>query len=332
MDTVATSQSVHERLLPQVDAARKAEQQLYEHYGLENRSHYVELSSGRRVRVVECGGGPPLLLIPGGVGDGYIWAPLIAQLRGYRLLVVDRPGGGLSDSVDHTRVDVRRLAAETLTAVLDHFAVDRLPIVCNSMGGLWSFWFALQSPERVAALIQLGCPALILDTSAPLPMRLMSIPLLNRLLINQMIPESMEEARQEITFLGHEEQVGANFPEAMAACGYYFPRLPTYKTAFLSLMQAMLTPRGAAARYAFDKDELRQVQPPVLYIWGDNDPFGSLDTAQRAEVITPRAELHERQGGHLPWWDDADACARLVRDFLNTGIGNRPSLNKPNHR
>ena len=227
---------------PEVSAAREAEERLYEHHGLEKTAHRVDVKADLQVRVVESGSGPPLLMVPGGVGDGWIWAPLMAELDGYRLLVLDRPGGGLSDAVDHRRVDVRQLAVETLTAVLDYFEIERAPIICNSMGGLWSFWFALARPERVEALLQLGCPALILNTSAPFPMRMMSVPILNQLLVKQMIPDNKEDVRESVTFLGHPAPVGERWPEAMCACGYHFRHLSKYKTAWLSLMEAMLTP------------------------------------------------------------------------------------------
>ncbi|MFW6184598.1 MAG: alpha/beta fold hydrolase [Chloroflexota bacterium] len=311
------SQPTLRRSDARVAAARQAEQRLFEHYDLVVEPHFVTLKSGRNVRVLESGHGAPLVLVPGGVGDGWIWAPLMAHLRDYRLLVVNRPGGGLSDGVDHTQVNMRQLAVEVLTAVLDHFRLERAPIICNSMGGLWSFWFALAQPQRVLALLQFGCPALLLSTSAPFSMRLQSVPLLNRLLVKAMIPDSAEAARQLPGFLGHDERVGANWPQPMADCGYRFPRLPTYKTAWLSLMESVLTLRGAAQRYALGADELRQVQTPVLYTWGDNDPFGDLEAAYKAEKITPRAELTEWQGGHLPWWDDAAGCVDCMHDFLN---------------
>lgn len=314
--TITAPEFTVEQPNPQVNAAREAEARLYAHYGLETTAHGIELETGEQVRVVESGSGSPVLMVPGGVGDGWIWAPLMAELDGYRLLVLDRPGGGLSDVVDHRRVDVQQLAVDTLTAVLDHFEIERAPIICNSMGGLWSFWFALARPERVETLLQLGCPALILNTSAPFPMRLMSIPLLNKLLVKQMIPDTREDVRESVTFLGHPPSVGKSWPGEMCACGYHFRHLSKYETAWLSLMEALLTPWGANERYAFGAEEVRQVQPPVLYIWGDDDPFGDLQTAREATRLTPDAELHVWQGGHLPWWDDAEACGRLIRAFL----------------
>ena len=314
---IAYSHQKLEQENPQVMAAQQAEQRLFDYYSVDVKNHYVELGTGQRVRVIESGNGMPLLLMPGGVGDGWIWAPLMAELSGYRLLVVNRPGGGLSDGVDHRWVDVRELAVEVLTAVLNHFRLDQTAIIANSMGGLWSFWFALACPEQVSSLIQLGCPALILNTSAPIPMRLMSVPFLNRLLVKAMIPSNPEKARDMPKFLGHPQAVGDNWPEAMAACSYHFPQLPTYKTAWISLMEVMLSLRGSKSRYAFTADQLRRVQQPVRYVWGDSDPFGDLAAAHQAQQITANATLHKWQGGHLPWWDDSTACSRLIRAFLD---------------
>ncbi|HSM56228.1 MAG TPA: alpha/beta hydrolase, partial [Candidatus Sulfomarinibacteraceae bacterium] len=271
LDSASSTVGTLRRSDTRVAAARQAERRLFQHYDLEVEPRFVTLRSGRNVRVLESGHGTPLVLVPGGVGDGWMWAPLMAQLRDYRLLVVNRPGGGLSDGIDHRQVDMRQLAIEVLTAVMDHFRLERAPIICNSMGGLWSFWFALAHPQRVSALLQFGCPALLLGTSAPLFMRLQSVPLLNRLLVKAMIPDSAEAARRLPTFLGHEERVGANWPQPMADCGYHFSHLPTYKTAWLSLMESVLTLRGAAQRYALGADELRHVQLPELYAWGDSD-------------------------------------------------------------
>jgi pimeloyl-ACP methyl ester carboxylesterase len=315
---IAYRQLTFDRTASQVAAAQEAETRLFDHYGLEVKTHFVELEEPNiRVRVLESGSGPALLFVPGGVGDGWIWASLMAKLKGWRLIVVNRPGGGMSDGIDHRAVDVRQLAVDTLTSVLDYFNLERIPVIGNSMGGLWSFWLALDRPERVAGMVQLGCPATILGTNAPIPMRLMSVPGLNRLLVKMMVPNSLEKARELPTFMGHPKEVGANWPEAMAGCSYQFPRLPTFETAWLSLMERVLNLRGAKPDLRLGEEALRRVQQPVLFIWGSHDPFGSLEVAHRAKEAVPDATLREVGVGHLPWWDDADKCAGLIRGFLS---------------
>src|SRR5690242_14278668 len=94
---------------PRVVAAQQAEENLLQYYNLRAQSHEVELAyPSMRVRVVEIGEGEPVLLVPGGVGDGYVFLPLIAHLTRRRYIVINRPGGGLSDGIDHHQVDLRR--------------------------------------------------------------------------------------------------------------------------------------------------------------------------------------------------------------------------------
>jgi 2-hydroxy-6-oxonona-2,4-dienedioate hydrolase len=327
---MAYPQLTLERNDPQVAAAQEVEDRLFDHYGLVVKTHFVEVREASiRVRVLESGGGSAVLVVPGGVGDGWIWASLMAKLKGWRLIVLNRPGAGMSDGIDHRAVDVRQLAVQTLTSVLDYFNLEHVPVIGNSMGGLWSFWLALDRPERVAGMVQLGCPATILGTSAPFPMRLMSVPRLNRLLVNMMVPNSLEKARDLPTFMGHPKEVGANWPEAMAGCSYQFPRLPTFKGAWLSLMEWVLNLRGTKPGLGLGEEALGRVQQPVLFIWGNRDPFGSLEVAHRAAEAVPNAALHQVGVGHLPWWDDADECAGLIRGFLSKEAQwsvTRPSL------
>ena len=68
--------------------------------------------------------------------------------------------------------------------------------------------------------------------------------------------------------------------------------------------------------------ELRGVTQPTLFAWGRNDPFGSPDDGRAATDLMPEARLEVVGTGHLPWWDEPDECARLVRDFLGRS-GNR---------
>src|ERR687885_131706 len=161
-----------------------AERRLFEVYGLEVESRFVQLGEPRmRARVTEGGEGAPVVLVHGGGGVGATWAPLMARLSGVRLVVVDRPGFGLSGGFNYRGVDLRRHAVAFLESLLDALGIERAAFVGNSMGGLWSFWLALDRPERVSMVAQLGSTALLLDTLAPLPMRLLSVPGLNRLVL-----------------------------------------------------------------------------------------------------------------------------------------------------
>ena len=81
---------------PKVIAARAAEKALFDHYGLRAKEHYVTLAQqGIRVRVLEIGNGEPVVIVPGNTGDVFPLASLLAELKGRRIIAINRPGGGL---------------------------------------------------------------------------------------------------------------------------------------------------------------------------------------------------------------------------------------------
>lgn len=75
------------------------------------------------------------------------------------------------------------------------------------MGGWSTFQLAGGAPARVSRMVMIGCPAVILDTSAPLPMRLVSLPVLGNGLVKLMAPSSPAKARDVPRFLGHPVEV-----------------------------------------------------------------------------------------------------------------------------
>jgi len=306
---------------PRSKAALDAEQRLFAHYGLEYKVHFVEMSEPNlRVRVLEVGAGQPLLMVPGGTGDALFFAALMAELRGWRMIALNRPGGGLSDGIDHRQVDVRRLAINTLRSVADAFELDHVPIVCNSMGGLWSFWFALDSPERVSKMAQMGCPALILNTSAPFFMRLLGVPGINRFIAPKMKPKSIDTVLDGLRFQGSSQEDIDRMPKAAAEAAYHFFQLPTYLDTWITLVSAVATLTGGNRRYQLRAEQLQRVQQPVLFVWGENDPFGNLRIARQAARIIPNAKLHEMHTGHLPFLDKPQECGRIIREFLSEEI------------
>lgn len=110
-----------------VMAAREAEQTAYQYYGVEYEEHFLELSDVEsRLRLIETGTGPPLVLISGGEGMGYRMFPLLSELQNFTVYLMDRPGGGLSDGID---------ALET-PGVHDHLdelgTVERIVVQCQN--------------------------------------------------------------------------------------------------------------------------------------------------------------------------------------------------------
>jgi hypothetical protein len=162
MMTAATTTSAE----PGADRYRQAERRLWSRYGLEPTERFVELSSPAvKLRVVEVGSGPAVLFIPGTAGTGPYWGALVRELKGFRCLLLDRPGWGLSTPRDYSSVEYRSAVADILRGALDVLEIDRADVVGASIGDLWpcslrlgtrpgsagsSYWAESQSWPRAA--------------------------------------------------------------------------------------------------------------------------------------------------------------------------------------
>lgn len=301
-----------------IEAARRAEQRVYEYYGCDYTEHFVDVDElGLRMRVVEVGTGPPIVLITGGNGVGLEWAPLVPELPGHTLYIMDRPGAGMSDGIDHRSIPFRHQAVCATKALFDHFDLDTAPVVGNSIGGHWAITFALEHPERVSSLALLGCPAFYPGTSAPLPLRLGSLPVVGGILFERVIQaDDSTDARSNWAFLGQAEKTVERLPEEFAEAWYRMQNLPHAKLAWVSLLQTVVRIRGARSSVALTPDDLRDVTVPVLLIWGAEDAFGAIERGRKGASRFPDVEFHEVGVGHLPWLDEPGRCGELILEFV----------------
>jgi pimeloyl-ACP methyl ester carboxylesterase len=113
---------------------------------------FVDVPGGRLFAVEE-GVGPPLILIHAAIVDHTSWDPMVPALisAGYRVIRYDLRGFGAS-----TTDDVEYSDRADLRAVLDAFGVRHAAIVGNSKGGHIALEMAIESPDRVVAVVPIG--------------------------------------------------------------------------------------------------------------------------------------------------------------------------------
>lgn len=294
---------------------REAEHKLAAELGLELSDRFLDIARPvARARVLECGTGEPVLFVHGGGGMANQWLPLIAAMHGIRAIAVDRPGCGLSDTYDYAdEPSVRHHAVEFLGNVIDALGLSSVDVVGNSMGGLWALWFALERPERVRSLVLVGCPALVVGTSAPVAMRLMSRTPLGRVLEAR---AKLSTMRRVMKMMGHSTAVLDQLPAGLMELSVQGGNIAGAGHSFRSLLARMLRLRGAQADCALDAEQLSLVEVPVAVIWGSNDPFGDLDAAQRVAAAVS-AQVRVVGEGHLPWIDDPRGVATELESFLS---------------
>ena len=266
---------------------------------------------------MEAGRGDPVLLIHGGGGLAANWAPLLGRLQSHlRLIAPDRPGCGLSDKVDYRSVAFREHAVDFMKSTMDELRLDTAAIIGNSIGGFWSIVFALAYPDRVSKLVLIGAPAGI-DRWIPPMMRLLGVPVVNRLLYATVGKPSLKNTGEIFgrMLVANVHQLPAEFLE----CAHAGSVLPGAQHSWLTMLEEFLTPRGLNPKY-YLREEMREIQQPTLFIWGDKDAFAppSIGIEVSNTMLDARVAVVP-EAGHLPWLDAPDRCAELIVDFLKSG-------------
>lgn len=302
-----------------------AERRLLDRHGVDAVPVLIDVPGGR-ARVLTGGEGRPVVLVIGGGMTAAMWAPLLPHLTGFTTHLVELPGAGLTDAVGYRRGELRTTAVQFLDRILEGIGLDRVPFVGHSMGGLWATWLALDRPDRVAAIAYVGCPALVLGTSAPLPLRLSTLTPLHRL-VTWLDPPSPEQVDRMARTAQEDLRDLPQLRDLFVAAG----RLPHAAAELHGLLRTAIRLRGARPDASLGAEELRQLRRPIQVIWGEDDPFGDPRVGRRMIDLVADGELHLVSGGHGPWFSHADEVGPPLARFLAAHAPTADDLHHANH-
>jgi pimeloyl-ACP methyl ester carboxylesterase len=249
------------------------------------------------------GAGPPLLLVMGLGYDRHGWGAVAGLLeQGFRTVRLDNRGVGASD-VPRGPYTVAQLA-EDAVAVLDAAEVGRAHVLGVSLGGMIAQELAIAHPARVDRLV-LACTAPGGVEAYPFPAagvqafaRFPSLPLEEGtlLLIKTALAPATVESR----------------PELVA-------ELHRYRLSHPPPLDGWLAQLAAGSSFAAG-DRLEAIEAPTLVLTGDAD---NIVDHRNSELLAGRirdARLERfPDGGHLFFWEQPEAFAAAVRDFLLGG-------------
>ena len=271
---------------------------------LEYAERDIDVASLRvRAHVIDAGRGEPLLLVHGGNGVGAHWIPLMTRLAGFRMIVPDRPGCGLTDGFLYDGVDMRAHGAAFVEGVLDALQVEAASIIGNSMGGYFALSFALAHPSRVRKLVLAGGPAGSARAASPVPPP----------------PEAIEARVKGSRQSGRAGNSGtvadpSRIPDDLVELFDARLAIPGGEESWRSIVR-----NTHPNRMTFDlHSDLERLRTPALLIWGEQD---RIDPPVPAAIAIadrlPNARLVLLpDAGHLVWLDKPDECASLITEFL----------------
>jgi pimeloyl-ACP methyl ester carboxylesterase len=264
--------------------------------------------SGGTTQVIELGDSTPLVLVHGGLGEASQWGCILSALaRRHRVLAVDRPGHGLADPFDYCGVDLLAHARRFLGEFLDAEGLPSVPIVANSMGGLWSVAFALQNPERVPRLVLVGAPAGMKRTM-PIQLRLAAMPIVKTVIRSLMKRPTHKSTRRfwQQLLVAHPERLEDHFLDLVAAsqarnCSSWF-----------TLIDRVVTARGLKPEFVLGA-HWQGLAVATTFVWGERDAFGA---PEEAEVLAAKNSrftvVRIPDAGHVPWLDDPEKVCDAI--------------------
>jgi pimeloyl-ACP methyl ester carboxylesterase len=265
---------------------------------------------------------PHLLLLHGFPTSSHMFRNLIPALADrYHVVAPDLPGFGFSDAPDRKRF---RYTFESLAKVIGSFTqavgLDRFAIYVFDYGAPVGFRLALAHPERITAVISQNGNAYVEGLSDgwnPIQKYWKEPSAENRAALRQFLTP---EATQWQYFHGvQDEKLVA--PEAYQLDSALLAR-PGNDDIQLDLF---LDYASNVALYPSFQDYFRTKRPPLLAVWGKNDPFFLPQGAEAFKRDNPNAEVHFYDTGHFALETHAQDIAAAIRDFLGRKVTSKAS-------
>lgn len=241
------------------------------------REGFVE-ADGFRIRYCEAGQGAPLLHLHGAGGLRLTPAhDLLA--RQFRVIALEMPGFG--QSAENARTRTMPELAATMTRAADALGLDRFDLIGTSFGGKTALWLAIQSPERVRALV-LEAPAAIRPPGAA--------------------PVSGTPEEMARRLYAHPERL---------------PPLPATDPAIQAKQQRLVARLRGPDRDPDLETALRRLDTPTLVLFGTLDRVVPPEMGRHYKELLPNCHLVlVYDAGHAIGAERPEAFAEVVADFL----------------
>jgi pimeloyl-ACP methyl ester carboxylesterase len=276
--------------------------------------HYANVD-GHKVFYREAGkpGAPALFLLHGFPTSSHMFRNLIPLLADrYHVVAADLPGFGFSDTPDraHFSYTFDHLA-QMMARFTAEIGLARHAIYVFDYGAPVGFRLALMHPDRITAIITQNGNAYAEGLSEgwnPI-----------QKYWREPTAENRATLRAFLTFETTRWQYLHGVPDEMLVA----PESYTLDAALLERpgndeiqLDLFLDYASNVALYARFREYFREKRPPLLAVWGKNDPFFLPAGAEAFRRDIPDAEIQFYDTGHFALETHVEEIAVAIRDFL----------------
>ena len=256
---------------------------------------------------------PTILLLHGFPTAGHMFRDLIPRLADrFRLVAPDLPAFGQSDMPARgTFTDTFENIANVIDRLTEVIGLRRFAVYVFDYGAPVGFRLAMRRPERITAIISQNGNAYAEGLSAGW----------NPIRAYWEVPsQANREALR--TLLSPETTVwqythGVPDPTSVSPDGYsldnFYLARPGADEVQLDLLDDY---KSNVALYPAFQQYFRTSRPPLLAVWGKNDPFFLPPGAEAFRRDIPGAVVRFFDTGHFALETHADEIAAAIRDFV----------------
>jgi pimeloyl-ACP methyl ester carboxylesterase len=265
---------------------------------------------------------PAILLLHGFPTSSHMFRNLIPELAdNYHVVAPDLPGFGFSDAPDRKsyRYTFEQLA-KTIAAFTQNIGLNRFAIYVFDYGAPVGFRLALAHPQRITAIVSQNGNAYEEGLSEgwnPIQKYWNQPTEQNRLALRALL--TPEATKSQYVYGVPDESLIA--PEAYQLDSALLARAGNEEIQ----LDLFLDYASNVALYPKFQEYFRTSRPPLLAVWGKNDPFFVPAGAQAYRRDIPNAEIQFLDTGHFAIETHSAEIASAMKKFLNAHGFKRPS-------
>ncbi len=258
-------------------------------------------------------GRPTILLLHGFPSSSHMFRALIPRLaERYHVVAPDLPGFGFTQlDAPQPNLSFDRLT-DSVEGFVDALKLDRYAIYVFDYGAPVGFRLAARHPDRVLAIISQNGNAYLEGLSGgwnPIQAYWKNPSAENRNALRGFL--SLETTKWQYTH-------GVVDPTRVAPESYTLDALLMARPGNDEIqLDLFLDYASNVALYPTFQKYFRDHKPPLLAVWGKNDPFFLPPGADAFERDIPDAEVHLLDTGHFALETHAEEIAALIREFLS---------------